>query len=349
MMTAAVPSATEPTSFTTRDFRLRSGVVMPEVTIAYRTMGTLSPARDNAVLITHGYTSGPDMINPRGLTGEGAWAQLVGPGKPVDTNRYFAICPNMLGSSYGSTNAASIDAATGKPYGPRFPDITVSDIVATQRLLLNDLGIDRFVAVVGPSYGGYQAFQWAVDYPTAMRGIVAVVTSPSVSRERSEGRVANFRATLAKNPNWNGGDYYETGGVLETLTDIRAATLKSYGIEARLKQFMSDPVAIEAAVRKEAAQWAEVFDANSLIILANALRSFDITPRLSEIKAKVLFVLSRTDLLFPPEIAPGVMAGLKGAGVDADYFLLDSEYGHSASGLDAHKWAPRLREFMESL
>jgi homoserine O-acetyltransferase/O-succinyltransferase len=225
----------------------------------------------------------------------------------------------------------------------------VSDIVATQRLLLNDLGVDKFVAVVGPSYGGYQAFQWAVDYPTAMRGIAPVVTSPSVSRERSEGRVANFRATFATNPNWNGGDYYETGGVLETLTDIRAATLKSYGIEARLKQSMSDPVAIEAAIRKEATQWAKVFDANSLIILANALRSFDVTPRFSEIRAKVLFVISRTDLLFPPEIAPGVMAGLKGAGVDADYFLLDSEFGHSASGLDAHKWAPRLKAFMESL
>ena len=118
-------------TFTTRHFRLQSGAVLPEVRIAYWTLGTLSPERDNVVLITHGFTSGPQMISPGGVTGEGAWSQLVGPGKPVDTNRYFAICPNMLGSSYGSTNAASIDPATGKPYGPRFPDITVSDIVAT--------------------------------------------------------------------------------------------------------------------------------------------------------------------------------------------------------------------------
>src|ERR1700744_3613649 len=236
---------TQQKTFTTRDLRLRSGVVMPEVTIAYRTLGTLSPGRDNAVLITHGFTSGPDMINPGGVTGEGAWRKLVGPGKPVDTVRYFAICPNMLGSSYGSTNAASIDPATGKAYGPRFPDIAVSDIVATQRLLLNDFGVDKFVAVVVPSYGGYQAFQWAVDYPTAMRGIAPVVTAPSVSRDRSEGRAARFRATLSQNPNWNGGDYYATGDVLETLTDIRVVTLKGYGIEARLKQGMSDPVALE--------------------------------------------------------------------------------------------------------
>jgi homoserine O-acetyltransferase/O-succinyltransferase len=336
-------------TFTTRDFRLQSGAVLPEVRIAFCTLGMLSPERDNVVLVTHGFTSGPQMISPGGVTGEGAWSQLVGPGKPVDTNRYFAICPNMLGSSYGSTNAASIDPATGRPYGTRFPDITVRDIVATQRLLLNDFGVDKFVAVVGPSYGGYQAFQWAVDHPTAMRGIAPIVTSPSVSRERAEGRAGNFRATLSQNPNWNGGDYYSTGGVLDTMIDIRVATLKLYGIEARLKQSISDPTEIEAAIRKEATQWARGFDANSLIILANALRGFDVTPQFSEIKAKVLYVLSRTDQLFPPAIAPDVMKGLKDADVDADYFLLDSELGHSASGLDAHKWAPRLKQFMDGL
>ena len=109
------------------------------------------------------------------------------------------------------------------------------------------------------------------------------------------------------------------------------------------------PEAIEAAIRDEATRWAEGFDANSLLILAKALRSFDVTAQFEKIRAKVLYVLSRTDRLFPPELAPGVMAQLKAAGVDADYFLLDSEYGHSASGRDAHKWAPRLRQFMESL
>ena len=112
---------------------------------------------------------------------------------------------------------------------------------------------------------------------------------------------------------------------------------------------MSDAEEIEAAIRKEAAQWARSFDANSLIVLANALRSFDVTPQFAKIKSKVLFVLSRTDRLFPPAIASGVMDGLRSAGVEADYFLLDSDYGHSASGIDAHKWAPRLRAFMESI
>ena len=255
----------------------------------------------------------------------------------------------MLGSSYGSTNAADIDPATGKPYGPRFPDITVSDIVATQRALLDDIGIEKLVAIVGPSYGGFQAFQWAVNYPGMMRGIAAIVTSPVVPRERSDGNVARLLATLSKDPNWNGGDYYDRGGVLEAMIQIRSATLRTYGIETRLRDTMSDPQEIEAAIRDEAGRWAEGFDANSLIILAKALRGFDVTAQFGSIKSKVLYVLSRTDKLFPPDLAPGVMQGLKTAAVDADYFLLDSDYGHSASGRDAHLWAPRLRNFMESL
>jgi homoserine O-acetyltransferase len=336
-------------NFEIKNFRLESGVVMPDVTIAYRTLGTLSAARDNAVLVTHGNTSGPQMIDPDGSTGEGSWKDIVGPGKPVDTNRFFAICPNMLGSSYGSTNAASIDPTTGQPYGPRFPDITVGDIVATQHALVRDFGIERLVAIAGPSYGGFQAFQWAVYYPDMMRGIAAVVTAPVVPQERAAGNVDRLLGTLSKNPNWNGGDYYDRGGVLETMIDIRSATLKTYGIETRLRATMSDPAQIEAAVREEAARWARGFDANSLIILAKALQKFDVTAQLDRIKSKVLYVLSRTDRLFPPELAPGVMQSLGDAGVDAEYFLLDREYGHTASGIDAAKWAPRLRQFMERL
>ncbi|MEO6841526.1 MAG: alpha/beta fold hydrolase [Bradyrhizobium sp.] len=336
-------------NFVIKDYRLQSGVTMPTVTIAYRTLGVLAPDRDNVVLVTHGNTSGPQMIDPGGSTGEGSWKDIVGPGKPVDTDRFFVVCPNMLGSSYGSTNAASIDALTGKPYGPRFPDITVSDIVATQHALVRHFGIERLVAIVGPSYGGFQAFQWAVDYPNLMQGIAAVVTAPAVPRERATGNVDRLLSTLSKDPNWNGGDYYDRGGVLETMIQIRSATLKTYGIETRLRSTLSDAKEIEAAIREEAARWARGFDANSLIILAKALQTFDVTAQLGNITSKVLYVLSKTDKLFPPELGPDVMQALESAGVDADYFLLDSEYGHSASGIDADKWAPRLRQFMERL
>jgi homoserine O-acetyltransferase len=336
-------------TFAIEDFRLRSGVVMPAVTIAYRTLGDLAPNRDNVVLVTHGNTSGPQMIDQGGSTGEGSWSELVGPGKPIDTDRFFVICPNMLGSSYGSTNGASIDPKTGKPYGSRFPDIEVSDIIATQRALLDHLGIEKLIAIVGPSFGGFQAFQWAVNYPGMVSGMAPVITSPALPRVRAEGNLTLLFSVLSKNPNWNGGDYYDRGGVVESMIQIRSATLKTYGIATRLKNTMSDPQAIEAAIRAEASRWAQGFDANSLIILAKALRGFDTTAQFGSIKSKVLYVLSRTDRLFPPDLAATVMPALQNAGVEADYFLLDSEYGHSASGLDAHRWAPRLRQFIERL
>src|ERR1700744_3489116 len=182
---AARDSSSAVRTFTTKNFCLESGVVMPKVTIAYRTLGTLSANRDNVVLVTHGNTSGPQMIDPDGSAAEGSWQEIVGPGKAVDTNKYFAIGPNMLGSSYGSTNAASIEPATGKPYGSRFPDITVTDIVATQRALLADFGIERLVAIVAPSYGGFQAFQGAVISPGMIRGTAPGFTAPAMPRERS--------------------------------------------------------------------------------------------------------------------------------------------------------------------
>src|ERR1700744_6311988 len=128
---AARDSSSTVKTFTTKNFRLESGVVMPEVTIAYRTLGTLSANHDNVVLVTHSNTSGPPMIDPDGSAAEGSWQEIVGPGKAVDTDKYFAICPNMLGSSYGSTNGASIDPATGKPHGSPFPGHTVGDLVPT--------------------------------------------------------------------------------------------------------------------------------------------------------------------------------------------------------------------------
>jgi len=336
-------------AFTIDRLMLSSGFVMRDVQIAYRTRGKLAPDGRNAVLITHGYTSGPQMIDPAAGVGEGAWNEIVGPGRPVDTDRYFVVCPNMLGSSYGSTNAASINPETGRRYAAGFPELTVSDIVASQHALLRFLGVKHLFAIVGPSYGGFQAFQWAVDQPSFMSAIVPVVTSPLAQRERSQSNVANLYATLERNPNWHGGDYYDHGGVFETLVQIRSATLKNYGIEARLRETLSDPAAIEAAIREEASVWAREFDANSLIILGKAMGGFDVLSRCREIRVPVLYILSRTDRLFPPSLAPGIMKALKDAGVDAEYFELDSEYGHSASGKDAHKWAPKLRALLDRI
>ena len=319
--------------FTFTDFRLQSGEVLPEVTIAYCTRGVLAPDGRNAVLVTHGYTSGHQMIEPTGTSSEGAWTTLVGPGAPIDTDRNFVVASNMLGSSFGSTNAASIDPRTGRRYGSKFPRITVHDIVAAQYRLLQHLHVQHLRAVVGPSYGGFQAFQWAVSFPDFMDGIVPVVTAPHARLNMTEDTLARFR----RDPNWNGGDYYETGGMRETMIALRADTLRRYG--------MTD----EPAIRRAAAQWADVFDANSLLILGWAAEAYDVTGQLDRIRVPVLYVISRTDVLFPPERAPAVMQALNDAGVDATYFEIDSDKGHLASGADAGKWAPALRDFMQKV
>ena len=335
-------------TFITRDFKLESGAVLPELTLAYETYGTLAPDGRNAVLLTHGYTSSQHMAGRYGENGaEGSWDGLVGPGKAIDTDRLFVVSSNMLGSSYGSTNPAFTNPATGKPYGPDFPDITLVDIVRAQKALLDGLGIKHLVAVAGPSFGGYQTFQWGVTYPDFMDGLVAVVSAPKGSG--GEAAVKSLVDSLAKDPNWNGGWYYDNGGVTPILTDMRVATLKRYGIDAQLADKFPDKPAREAEIVKRAETWSKVFDGNSLVSLRKASVRFDAEKDMARIKAKVLYVLSRTDKVFPPSIAPDVMAKLKAAGVTADYYEIDSDFGHSASGLDAAKWAPRLKTFMAGL
>ncbi|MDP1748510.1 MAG: alpha/beta fold hydrolase [Reyranella sp.] len=334
--------------FKMKEFRLESGTVLPDVSIAYETYGTLATDGRNAVLLTHGYTSSQHMAGRSAANGaEGSWDGLVGPGKAIDTDRLFVVSSNMLGSSYGSTNPAQANPRTGKPYGPDFPTVTLVDIVNAQKALLDGLGVKHLVAVAGPSFGGYQTFQWGVTYPNFMDGLVVVVSAPKGSG--GDAAVKALIDVLAKDPNWNGGNYYDKGGIAKVLTDMRVATLKRYGIDEQLAAQFPDKAAREAEIVKRAETWSKVFDGNSLVVLRRASVAFDAEKDFAKIKARLLYVLSRTDKLFPPSIAPGVMEKLKAAGVSADYFEIDSDFGHSASGLDAAKWAPRLQVFMASL
>jgi homoserine O-acetyltransferase len=339
-------SDTQHGRFTFADFKLQNGDVLPEVAIAYVTRGRLAPDRRNAVLVTHGYTSGQRMIESGAGSSEGAWSTLVGPAAPIDTDRCFVVCSNMLGSSYGSTNAASTDPRTGRPYGSHFPHITLTDIVTAQHRLLEHLGVRHLRAVVGPSYGGFQAFQWAVTFPDDMDAIVPVVSS---LRAPSRDRVATLLARFERNPNWKGGDYYDSTGMGATMLELRIETLKRYGMEEGLAARFPDPDDRTSEITRLAATWANEFDANSLLILGRAMESYDVTPDLARIRVPVLYVLSRTDALFPPSLAPGVIESLRRAGVEATYFEIDSDQGHLASGADAAKWAPALRDFVGRL
>lgn len=334
-------------SFSTRNFRLQSGEVLPELKLTYETYGTLAPSGRNAILATHGYTSSQHAAGLDANGEAGWWDELIGPGKAIDTNKYFVVSSNMLGSSYGSTAPASICPKTGKPYGPDFPDYTLVDIVTAQRAMLDALGVKRLVAVAGLSFGGYQAFQWGVTFPDAMAGIVPVVTAPNATD--GDRMVADLRARFAEAPGWNGGHHYGNAEMLGFMTELRVATLKRYGIEAELAARYPDPAKREAVIHQLAEPWAKVFDPNSLIALAQARSHYNAEKDFAKIRAKVLYVLSRIDKLFPPSIAPGAMAKLRAAGVDATYFEIDSDKGHLASGADWQKWDRVLRDFLKRL
>lgn len=316
---------------------LRSGAVLPSVEVAYVCHGQLAADGGNAILVTHGFTSGPSMLAPGHLVAEGSWAQLLGPGKPFDTDRYFVVCSNMLGSSFGTTGPRSINPSTGKPWGPEFPDITLKDIVEVQHRLLAALGVAHLRAVVGPSYGGWQALQWALSHPNMVDAIGLLVSAfthpPGVSK-------ASQRARFAESHQWHDGWYYDHGGMYETLLAMRWKTLQSYGLEKLYEDRIPDPALRRSAMEAPCRAWAEQFDPNSLVTLAGAAETFDVRARLQEIRARVLLIQCTTDTIFPPtDETRQLLARIP---APTRYMELDSPYGHMASGVEIERWQSEL-------
>ena len=208
-------------------------------------------------------------------------------------------------------------------------------MVSSQKALVDSLGLKSLVAVVGPSMGGFQSFQWAVSYPGFMKGIAASVTAPRAPNRG--GGLEALQKRLASDPNWNGGWYYENGGIPSTLEAIRYDTLLSYG-------------ATEADARAAAKVWAKQYDGHSLVTLRRAIDGFDITHQYDRLKqAKVLYVNSKTDKLFDIALCPAYVSDMRKAGVDITYVELPSDKGHMASHQDAEMWAPILGAFIRKL
>jgi homoserine O-acetyltransferase len=258
------------------------------------------------------------------------------------------VSVNALGSAHGSTGPNCTDPRTGKPYGPTFPEITMRDIVAAEKLLVDSLGLPNLVAVVGPSMGGFQSFQWAASYPGFMKAIVPSVTAP-----RSPGgleRLEALQKRLAGDPNWNGGWYYDNGGIARTLEEIRFETLMNYGQNEILAETMPDPKAREAAIRANARAWSQIYDGHSMIVLRRAIGSFDITGDYARLRnTKVLYVQSPSDKLFDIALSPAYVSDMRKAGIDVTYVELPTNKGHMASHADAALWAPILGAFLKRL
>lgn len=331
------------TTFTHPSFELTSGALLPELTLAYETWGTLNEDGSNAILMCHGYTNHPHA----GGDADGWAHNLVGPGKAIDTDKYFVVCSNMIGSAFGSSGPASTNPDTGKPYGPDFPAYSTIDMIRAQHLLIDELGCGQLKAVIGYSYGGHLTFLWGANYPDRMRALVPI--AGVIKRETKLEDTKRIRSQFENCNGWNGGHYYghedEPGGVREKMIEARIGTLTRYGLGDFLKHNGEAPEAIEHIIRANAEKWAHQFDANSLYKLYEA--GIGSEADASKIKAPLLDVLANSDSVVDVKLGPPTVELLKSHGVDATFHEIDTPYGHTGPMLDAHKWADTLREFLE--
>lgn len=325
---------------------LLGGATLPEVTVAYAHYGRLAPDGRNAILVGHGYTANHRMLAHGEGVAEGSWAPLIGPGRPLDTERFFIVCSNMLGSCYGTTGPASIDPASGRPYGADFPAITLADIVEVQHRLLQRLGVRHLRAVVGPSFGGFQALQWGLDHPDFVDALGVVLSAPCMP-DNEHGSLAALEATFAQDPAWGAtGHGVGNAEVGHTLRQLRLETMRTYGGEAVLAARGLGPAERAARAQVMAEQWAREFDPHALFVLLKAARAFDARERLGALRADLLYVISDTDLLFPPDPATQALMMQTATGRRRCYVQMHTDFGHMASGAAAELWAPALAELL---
>lgn len=327
---------------------MQSGIVLPQLDVAYECYGQLNAERSNAILIHHGTTSThyaagrttPDLR-------VGWWDSIIGPGKLFDTDKYCVISSNMLGSSYGTTGPASINPNTHRAWGADFPEITLEDMVRAQKLLIDALGIDKLYAVAGGSVGGLLSFQWAVTFPNAMRGIIATDCGP-ISQFGTSAALPELVAELQADPNWNDGHYAEAGGLVDVMTRIRTRTLLSYQFLEKFEGKMPRS-GIEKLLHDTSKEWAEEFDPMSLVVLNSAIGKFDVSDRLSQIRAKFFYVLCDTDEFYPASMGEGVAEQMRDAGAQVTFHEVCSHMGHYSTSVEPEKWVPQAKGFLAGL
>jgi homoserine O-acetyltransferase len=348
---------------------LDSGQALERVTIAYETYGTLAPARDNAILVFHALTGDQHLASPHPITGKpGWWDRMVGPGKPIDTGRFHVICANVVGSCMGSTGPASV-AADSKPYGMRFPVITVRDMVRAQVALLDALGIERLHAVVGGSMGGMQALSFAANFPGRTGRVLAIATSARHSAQNIAFHEVGRQAIMA-DPAWQGGDYYGTGSAPDKgLAVARMAAHITYLSEAGLtdkfgrrlqdrdaKSFGFDAdFQVESYLRHQGIAFTDRFDANSYLYITRAMDYFDLAEEhggrladaFAETDARFCVVSFDTDWLYPTAESRAIVHALNAVAAPVSFVELSAPFGHDSFLLDVPALDRVVKGFLE--
>ena len=335
---------------------LELGGRLGPLTLAWESWGQLNGAADNAVLLLHGFSGDSHAAGPAG-PGHGApcwWDGLIGPGRALDTDRFFVLCPNVLGGCQGSSGPSS-PAPDGRPWGSRFPALTIRDLVAAERQLANRLGISRWHAVIGGSMGGMRALEWAIEEPQRVERLLLLATAARCSAENIPFHLCQIEA-IRQDPNFLGGDYYDdpSGGPQRGLALARSIATITYGCERELDQRFAaaDPLGREQAIAgflaAESQQLVRRFDANSYIALTQAMNRHDvgrgrggIDSALARITARVRLVAVASDRLFPPHRHQELAAGLR-SGVT--FSTLESQLGHDAYMLEAGKLSEIVRQ-----
>jgi homoserine O-acetyltransferase len=350
----------------------QSGAVLDGYDLMFETYGTLNAARSNAVLVCHAlnashHVAGYDADDP---TNVGWWDNMIGPGKPLDTEKFFVIGVNNLGGCFGSTGPASINPKTGKPYGSSFPVVTVEDWVNAQARLADRLGIERFAAVMGGSLGAMQALQWAIRFPARIGNAIVVAAAPKLSAQNiAFNEVA--RQAITTDPDFHGGDFYEHGvvprrglrlarmiGHITYLSDD--AMMEKFGRSLRsgAVNFHFDvDFEVESYLRHQGDKFAEYFDANTYLLITRALDYFDpaqqhggdLARAFASALAHFLVISFTSDWRFSASRSREIVKALLDNRLDVSYAEIDAPHGHDAFLLEDPRYHALVRAWFENV
>jgi len=344
-------------TYTFDHLSLQRGGQLGPVTLAYETWGTLNAAGDNAILITHALTGNSHAHDPEQPDNMKVawWNPLIGPGRPIDTSRYFVICSNVLGSCYGSTGPSSLDPRTGRAYGMRFPVVTIRDMVQAQRKLIEHLGVRRLALVAGGSIGGQQALEWAVSYPELVQKVAVVAATAALTAQAIAFSEVERQAIML-DPRWMEGNYAPGQGPSTGLAVARMLAMITYQSEEAMElRFSRNPAGradvasptrspdlggrfdVEGYLYHQGESLARRFDANSYLYISRAMDLYDVSEgyaslddALRRIRSKALFIGIRSDFLFPAAHVRRLAERVRSLGGEATYTELDSPHGHDA-------------------
>jgi homoserine O-acetyltransferase/O-succinyltransferase len=359
---------------------LVNGRQLEGVEVAYETYGTLSPAGDNAILVCHALSGDahvagwrPGQVDANGAplpdAKPGWWDIMIGPGKTIDTDKYFVVCSNVLGGCMGTTGPGSLDPATGKPYGLTFPIVTIEDMVELQARLLDHLGVGKLLSVVGGSMGGMQALAWPQRYPERVLSVVADATTPRLGAQAIAFNEVGRRAIL-EDPNFNRGDYYDAPAQPDSgLAIARMVGHITYLSDASMRQkfgrrlrerngyaydFVSE-FEIESYLAYQGRRFVERFDANTYLYMTKAMDYFDLRGEaaslpdaLRDIHARFLVLSFTSDWLFPTHNARELVTALRMVDAEVSFAEITSPYGHDAFLLEPEEQDAFIRPFLNT-